>query len=882
MRTQFNPMVVAAAVALVLGAFSAVNQVTGIFAQISIWTAVASVVVGLAVAIGGPTILAKRAETAQFTRRISVKTFSIALGVAVIVVGIGPFVGKYMIASAAESSGNSQFERRLYVASLSDLEKAAQYFEDLGFGGRTSDIQIRLVQAYAGSGSRERAFNLIEEMESSGAVDDEIRAKLLVVKGDLDYGLGRFELAEQWYNSAHQVIAKRGKLQGSRAHAILLANEAAFWLDRGGLYATRASANLDQARQIYEELDDRVGLAYVLATAGNAEPSPSGQRTLYQLALLIALEKGDVVLAATMYHNIGITFRIEGDLDTARDSYVESLAEFERAVDSVGKAAVLTSMARLEQAAGRYTAATEFLDQAAAILNNINSGIENAHPRKLGDVRTALADSYDILGEQSRAEEGYKAALRIFDQHPYPNSEVAALVNYAGLLLRLDRREEGSRLLGKARSLLESFGADNSTEIWGVLENNTGYLAQVRGDFGQAQTHYQRALDHFRAIGDKLGMAQALENTATIQAFSGGDPLPTYEQALEIYRHLNNISRQTQTLFNIYSVLSSRFDPAAPGRAIELLVLLENQEIDAEVRSWILTHLVIVDLPGARDLRILREKLVDLKQFVDSSGDTVERARVLLQLARVDLQLDNDSQAVEWSDQAAEYVDAIPMPERVVFLSGLAQPHLYGDEGSPSQGMEYMWASFDLVVDFELSTQAKQANLILEALIFAEEYLDPEEQRDALMRAADRATNEEARNKFQAALVVIVPPIRPGQPVPIPQSGGLTVGDCIHIPPDGGTYIVSCSDIHLYEAFYVAEFLSGPYPGDREVSDAVTNSCRSEFPNYVGISYSDSIFGFVSFTPAESDWVSGDREFVCMLANMDESAMFQSQRGSKN
>ncbi len=876
MRLQFNPMVVAAGVSLVIGAFSAVNQVTGTFAQISIWTAVASVFVGLSVAVGGPRFLAKRAGTDRLTKRISVKSFSIALGAAVIIAGIGPFAGKYLIASAAENGGTGHFKRQLYVASLSDLEKAAGYFEDLGFGGRTKDIQVRLAQAYEGAGYRERAYALIEEMESSGALDDDTRARLLVVRGNLEYELGRFELAEQWYNSAHQVVTK-----GNRAHAVLLANEAAFWLDRGGFYAPRAAANLDEARQIYEDLDDQLGIAYVTATAGDAESLPAEQRSLYQRALSIALEQGDVVLAATMYRNIGITFRLEGDLDTARDNYAQSIAEFERAVDPVGKAAVLTSMARLEQAGGRYTAATEFLNQAAAALSNINPGIENAYPRKLGDVYTALADSYDILGEQSTAEEGYEAALKIFDQHPYPRSEVATLLNYAGLLLRLDRREEGSRLLNRARSLLESFGTDSSTGSWGVLENNMGYLDQVRGAFDEAQAHYRRALEHFESIEDKLGVAQASENIAIVEAFSGGDPLPTFEIVLEIYRDLKNISQQVQTLFNIYSVLSSRFDPAAPERAAELLTLLENQEIDVEVQSRILTGLAVVDIPDARDLRVLREKLIDLKRVVESSDDKVELGRLLLQLARVDLQLDNGRQAVDWSGQAAEYVDEIPMPERVAFLSGLAQPHLFGDDGSPSRGMEYMWDSFDLVVDFELDTQAQQADLIVRSLLIVEERLDPEDQRVALIRAADRATDAEARDKFQAALVVAFPPAGPGQPAPIPESGGLSVGDCIHLPPDGGTFLVFCATIHQYEVVYVAEFPEGPYLGDQAVSDAVANSCRGEFPNYVGISFADSMFGFVSLTPTETGWVGGDREFVCMLANLDESPLFESQRGSE-
>ena len=637
--TWLNIPVLVIAASLLLSLLSGLNQLVGFFSRVSLVTAIVSVIIAVGVALAFPTLIQRQEPGSGTVLNMPLRVFAVSFAVVILAIGVGPFLGKFWVAANSKTEGSQFVDLHRYAAAQVPLERATRYFADLGFSKKSTESKLGLAQAYAGMGDWTRAQALVDQI-TPGAQDPHLLAKLNVVRGNMAYERGEFEQAERFFELALQTVE-----DGSQAHAVLFQSQGVLWSGRGAPYRERVINNYHEARTIYENSEDRIGLVHILINEGALYEDQQKARSFYEQALTEAEMVGDPDLLGVIATNTGITYRQQGELDQAERYYKEALGKFAEAADLVGRAEVEVNLATVDQVRGRMELARQHVQASAAYLRNVDQRSREAHPRKVALIRTFQADIYDSFGESEAAERLYKEALALYSEHPDPLREAGAMVNYAGLMLRLNRNQEARNLIGRAREILEAFAEEGPHQSLGVLYNNLGKAYQDTGDVANALRYYQLAAEMFDALQDPAQYAQAIENVGTIRAFEQDfeRAKQLYIEALDIYRSLENRDREAQTLFNLYSISGPTGGVNSPEMVRQIIALLDQHAIDQDTQAGILLGILAQDVDSPQ-LTVFRERLLQLKRFYEDRNEPAELGRSLLRLADVEQKLANVTQ----------------------------------------------------------------------------------------------------------------------------------------------------------------------------------------------------------------------------------------------
>ncbi|MBA7599952.1 hypothetical protein ES703_06998 [subsurface metagenome] len=730
------------AISILISLLSGLNQIKGFFSKISLPTAILSVLIAISVAVALPAQLRKKIPKDGTILRMSFRVFSILFAILILVVGVGPFLVKYQIATQAKSEGMDLIDLHRCGPALYRLNLATAYFGDLGFDKRAVESKLNLIQAYVGLGDWAKAEDLIKEVEISVFLDAHLQGKLYGIRGNMAYERGEFEQAEHLYQIALQTVEPR-----SQVHASVLQNQAVLWAGKGSPYRDRVLVNYQQAWDIFQELEDELGLAQLLVNEGNLyENDPQQARELYERALSKAEKIQDPYLLGSITMNIGVTYFTQGDLDQAEELYNQARLKFEEAADLLGQAEVLVNLATVEYNKGYSELARQYLQASESYLRNIDLESEQTHVRKVAQIRTFQADIYDSFGESEDAEDLYIEALALYSQHPDPLREATARVNYGGLLLRLNRGQEAFNEIGRAREILEAYGGEGPQQSLGVLYNNLGYAYQNIGDLTNAQKYYEEALQVFEALEDRLSCARVRENLGIIQIWQGGNGEEDLLYALQIYRELGNQDDEVKSLYNLYCVYTSSGDPSAPSMVEEILELLENYSIDQETEARILFGILIPDIADQVDLIVYRERLLQLKLFYEERDEPIGLGRSLLKLANVEQILGNYQRMLEYAKNAEAYADYIPLPLRFSFHTDLGF-FLVSDD--PENGIDHFFEAFDLAGSISVEQQRYLAILIECFISINKDIIDSEKYHMKAQRILDTADDAYILSMFQ-------------------------------------------------------------------------------------------------------------------------------------
>lgn len=691
---------------LFLSLLSGLNQVAGFFSRISLPTAILSGVIAIVVAVTFPELLRRKRPPGETILKMSFRVFSIVLAVVILAVGVGPFVGKYCIAAQAKSRGTEYIDRHLYSAARVELNRAASYFEDLGFSNRAVDSKLILIEAYSGIGNFDRATELMREVEDYANLSMHQEGKLNGIRGNMAYESGEFEQAEHFYQKARQTIEPN-----SQAEAIILQNQAVLWSGKGAPYRKRVLENYQRACEIYQELNDEIGLVHVLINEGNLyENDPEQARSIYEEALSRAESLHDSYLLGVISLNIGLTYRQQGDLVRADELYHQALLRFEDAADLMGQAQVMANLAALEIVRGRKEVARQHLQASEAYLRNIDATGEQVNFRIIAGIRTTQADIYDAFGESETARDYYEEALVIYSEHPDPLEEAGTIINYAGLLVRLNQGQEARNQLERAREILETYAGEGPHQSLGVLYGVLGMVYQGTGDLSNALVYYEKAIDVFEALEDSFQYAQVIENRGIVRIWLDDfEGLSDILEAWEIYHELENRDNEVKTLFNLYSILSALDNPSATDMVGQILYMLDNYSIDQEVEAGILFGIEVQDMGDPAGLIIYRERLQQLKAFYEQRDEPIGLGRSLVALANVEQNLGNYDKMVEYAREAEAYTDDIPLPLRISFHEELGY---FLVMEYPEGGIDHFVAAFDLARGFSIDEQRRLAHVI--------------------------------------------------------------------------------------------------------------------------------------------------------------------------
>lgn len=204
--------------------------------------------------------------------------------------------------------------------------------------------------------------------------------------------------------------------------------------------------------------------------------------------------------AALVYHDLGLSHELAGDLEAAADYYQAALQSWKQ-LDLPGPwANSLNGLGVVYYLQGRY-------DEAQPVLNEALT-----RARQAGDLRVeayawaSLGDLQRDLGTYERAQQSYTQALELA-RRTRTGFLLTYLLDALGNTWRLQGDlEQGGELLAQALKLAAEH---RSTYEQGLCHTSLGILASVEGDFRTAQHHLSLAVKRFEAGGFLRDLARA-------------------------------------------------------------------------------------------------------------------------------------------------------------------------------------------------------------------------------------------------------------------------------------------------------------------------------------------------------------------------------------
>ncbi len=252
---------------------------------------------------------------------------------------------------------------------------------------------------------------------------------------------------------------------------------------------------------------------------------------------------------ATLLGNLGLVYRIRGDLDEAEAMHRKALEIHKELGWLEGMANQYGSLGLIYCTGGDLDKAQEMHRKALEIYEKL--GHREAMAIQYGN----LGSVYRIRGDLEKAEEMHRMALEIAEQA----GRIEAMANQYGNLglIYQDRGDlgEAEAMLGKALEIYEQLG---HLESMAGAYGNLGLIYSARGDLDQAEAMHRKALEINEELGLCGGVAAQYGNLGNIH-FSGGD----LDKAEEMYRKSLEINEQfglREGMANQYGNLGSVFE----------------------------------------------------------------------------------------------------------------------------------------------------------------------------------------------------------------------------------------------------------------------------------------------------------------------------------
>jgi len=401
----------------------------------------------------------------------------------------------------------------------------------------------------------EQTLSLISEIPRNALADAD-RAEILFMRGQLNEALGS---REQAFSDFEESLALLRSDRDSDRRAVVLEavgrlqSEIERWSESLGVHK--------KALLLHEKSGDKAGQTREWMSIGGVlrrKGDFRGARDAYSKAMALASMREDRSAQAACLNNMGLLEWDEGNLKEAEARLKESVNLSHTVNDHRGEAEGLENLAFLHGSQMRQTKMTDLLLEAYEAYRRAGELSESKR------VRAACADA---LGDQGRYPEAIQlceSSLRtpelrkrrgLFQRGPvYDYGDVALSSSLVDLYRRsgelkkashaLDRYtdisnslsdqnlvakgrlmsamisedagdlESAVRSLAEAESVLRSTG--NSEGLIAV-HMREGIVEEKLGRYSDAERHYEEAIRHADAAGNKGARAVALENLANVR-----------------------------------------------------------------------------------------------------------------------------------------------------------------------------------------------------------------------------------------------------------------------------------------------------------------------------------------------------------------------------
>jgi len=338
----------------------------------------------------------------------------------------------------------------------------------------------------------------------------------------------------------------------------------------------------------------------------------------------------DKEIEAAACNNLGIVYRILGDLNSSEEMYKRSLAVHEQLGQKRGMADAYNNLGIVYWIKGNRNTAEEMLKKALVIYEEIGykEGMANVHGN--------LGNLYSYRGSQEVAEVTYKKALAIYNE--LGKKEGMANV-YGGLGILYESRNKldtAETMYRKALLIDEGLGRKEG------IANDYGSLGNVylaRGDLDAAEKMYKKSLAIDTELGRRMGMAKTYTGLGNVHLFREEikDAEQMYRESLAIGEELGLKEEMANDYANLGNLRLLRGGPGDNKAAEQMYMksLSISQELGcSEHMAGDYSNLGVVyslrgDLKSAKEMY---EKSLDLYSSIGNKAKMREIRKFMREL----------------------------------------------------------------------------------------------------------------------------------------------------------------------------------------------------------------------------------------------------------
>jgi tetratricopeptide (TPR) repeat protein len=378
---------------------------------------------------------------------------------------------------------------------INKYESALLLFRSLGERRKEGLALVNIGQLYSTLSDWQKAIQYASEALTVFRSLGDRRSEAIALReiGIAYHRLVDLQKALDYVSEALQLSRSAGDAFGEAAALNTIGN---LYSDLGEMQKSLEYYN--QALSIFQKLGDRRSEAMVLTNIGNtyqllSQPE-EGLRYSFQ-ALEIQRAIGDRRGEGSTLHNIGSFYYDLGELERALEFSNRALELRTAAGDRRGSAITLIDIATIYTDLHRYQEAVEYATRALEQSRSISD------PRGEAFALNIIGRIYQALGQAEKAAEHYIRAAAIRRSIGNRQTEAVSL-NDLGLAYRaLGEVQKAHDSHSQAMALAREVG-DRSGEAAALLG-----LARIeldRGNFTEARTHSQNALDIIESLRTKV------------------------------------------------------------------------------------------------------------------------------------------------------------------------------------------------------------------------------------------------------------------------------------------------------------------------------------------------------------------------------------------
>lgn len=353
---------------------------------------------------------------------------------------------------------------------------------------------------------------------------------------------------------------------------------------------------------------------------------------VFEKALLIFRENGNILAQAECLGNIGEGLKFSGDKENALKYYLESLALYRQ-----GK------------------------DQKREIITNNNIG-----------------SIYDLLGNKREARQYYLEALRLAE--PLEHPDLAAICGNLGLIY--EDLEEHQKALNYHQQSLAIYEKAGSVLNVGIVLSNIGATYDNLGDYPRALNYYDQAIQKFEATNAIISKAKTLINKGVIYSktrqFSNAKTC--YEEALNVFKNKGNVRGIASVLTKLASLKSPDYSYEQKLSLLAEALKLRKDTLDLYGEAY--THLLIGNVLAEKkeysEAEISYQNSLKINRRI---GDQRGEIATLYELAKLHKSLGNLDIAKQEIEKAIDMVELsrISVDVQSLRTTYFAQSHSFYD-----------------------------------------------------------------------------------------------------------------------------------------------------------------------------------------------------------